>query len=88
MKTRTTMDSGGRIVIPKQVREALHLVPGDSLEVSASGDDILIRPVRAAASLVKERGIWVYHAETPASDIDICALIDQSREQRIGEIAG
>ena len=88
MKNRTTMDTGGRIVIPKPLREALRLAPGDSLEVRASGDEIVVRPIRAPASLMKEQGIWVYRAGAPAATVDINALIDQSREERNEDLAG
>lgn len=32
---RTTIDSAGRIVVPKRLRDALRLTPGQVLEISA-----------------------------------------------------
>jgi len=87
MKNRTTMDAAGGIAIPKQVRDALTIGPGDLLELTAYGDDKIIRPVRSAASLVKEQGIWVYLSQTPSSNVDINKLIDQNRDEHIETLA-
>ncbi len=43
-----------QVVIPKQVREQLHLVPGQKVHAVAIGGRIELIPVRPAASL---RGI-------------------------------
>lgn len=41
---RTTIDSAGRVVIPKELRERLGLRPGD-VEISADGSAVRIEPV-------------------------------------------
>ncbi|MGH9550162.1 MAG: AbrB/MazE/SpoVT family DNA-binding domain-containing protein, partial [Terriglobales bacterium] len=49
MNTTLTIDKAGRIVLPKPVREALQISPGDSLELESSEDQILLRPARGRA---------------------------------------
>jgi AbrB family looped-hinge helix DNA binding protein len=39
---KTTIDSAGRIVVPKAVRDQLHLTPGSELEIDALGDAVVI----------------------------------------------
>jgi len=51
-----TIDKAGRVVIPKPLRDQLHLNPGDILELEAHGEIMTMRPVRPVAPLRKERG--------------------------------
>ena len=46
MNARLTLDSAGRVVIPKGLREELHLQPGDELDLETAGEQITLRPVR------------------------------------------
>jgi AbrB family looped-hinge helix DNA binding protein len=62
MNTRLTIDKAGRVVIPKPLREELHLEPGDSLEMESAGERITLRPVRGTGPLTKEHGVWVFHS--------------------------
>ncbi len=59
MKT-ISVDRAGRVVLPKEVRDKLRLKAGDELLVEETGEQIVLRPVRAQATLRKERGVWVY----------------------------
>ena len=65
MNTRLIIDKAGRVVIPKPLREALHLVAGDALEMESAGEQITLRPVRGTGPLTKEHGVWVFHAGQP-----------------------
>ena len=82
MPSHLTIDRGGRIVIPKPLREKLNLVPGDSLELESAGEQITLRPVRGTAPLKKEHGVWVFRAgqSLPASSTD--EMLQQIREER------
>jgi AbrB family looped-hinge helix DNA binding protein len=44
------------MVIPKPLREELHLEPGDGLELESTGEKITLRPVRGTGPLTKEHG--------------------------------
>lgn len=59
------MDKAGRVVIPKRVRDALGLQPGDALDLEASAEHITMRPVRETMPLRQEHGIWVYRSGKP-----------------------
>lgn len=85
MNGKLTIDRAGRIVIPKPIREGLHLKPGDSLELENEGDQITLRPIRPQPTLKKELGVWVYQGET--SDISIPDLIRREREDRLRRFA-
>jgi len=87
MTTEITIDQAGRVLIPKKLREELHLKPGDVLELESKGDDITIRPRRAHATLVKDHGIWVLSTGEPTA-ISISDLIDEQREQRNRHVLG
>jgi AbrB family looped-hinge helix DNA binding protein len=65
MKVRVTLDKTGHIVIPEQLREEMHLEPGDALEMESAGEQITLRPVRGTGSLTKEHGVWVLHTGEP-----------------------
>lgn len=41
---RTTIDNAGRVVIPKNLRAALHLIGGDEVEITLEGERIELTP--------------------------------------------
>lgn len=82
MTRRLTIDQGGRIVLPKPVREALRLQPGDSLDMESAGEEITLRPVRGTAPLTKEKGVWVFRVGSPLSASATDAVVEQTREER------
>jgi len=84
MATKISIDKAGRVVLPKSLREKMRVEAGDDLLVETEGDRITLRPIRQAAPLVKEFGIWVYQGEP--SDSSIPDLIDVEREKRIREL--
>ncbi len=65
MNTKLTLDQAGRVVLPKALRDAMHLSPGDTLELTFQGDELTLRPARGATPLQKERGVWVFRTGKP-----------------------
>ena len=67
---------GGRsqIVVPKDVREALQLKPGDRLEVTIENGKVVMIPQISQTSLLfgKHRQLW--------QNIDAVAYVRQERE--------
>jgi AbrB family looped-hinge helix DNA binding protein len=65
---KATIDSAGRIVVPKALRQALGLKPGQRLEIRA-GDGCLEIEIASTPMRLKKRGkgvVAVPHAELPA----------------------
>jgi AbrB family looped-hinge helix DNA binding protein len=65
MSSKVTLDRAGRVVIPKTLRDELHLSPGDTLDLTVKGDEVTLRPRRGATPLQKERGVWVFRTGEP-----------------------
>jgi AbrB family looped-hinge helix DNA binding protein len=82
MSTRLIIDKAGRIVIPKPLRQELHLEPGDALEMESAGDRITLRPVRGTGPLTKEHGVWVFHAGQPLPASATDQTLQQIRAER------
>ena len=61
MGSKVTLDRAGRVVLPKSVRDEMHLSPGDTLDLTVKGDEVTLRPRRGATPLRRERGVWVFH---------------------------
>jgi AbrB family looped-hinge helix DNA binding protein len=87
MRTTTTIDKAGRLVLPKAIRQALCVGPGDTIEIESDANRAVLSPVRVRPGLQKERGIWVYRSGTPMKT-SISDLIDQQRERRTRELIG
>jgi len=82
----TTIDKAGRVVVPKGLRDALHLKPGDPIEIECNGDQLTLRhkPAKAKASL--ENGVWVFETGghiTNEMVNDVLELTRYEREERI-----
>ncbi len=75
----TTVDSVGRIVLPKQLRDRLGLTPGSTVDVSAYGDGLHIAPVGRTARLEKRDGRLVAVSDTVVTDDDVFQALDGIR---------
>lgn len=87
MTVQVTLDEAGRVSIPKDLRDELHLEPGDSLELEAQGHEITLRPVRAATPTCAEDRFPVYGSGV-TTDVSIRSLIEEGREERFRELMG
>ncbi len=63
MSMRLVSDKAGRVLIPKPLREELHLEPGDSPEMASAGEQITRHPVRGTGPPTEEQGLWVFSPE-------------------------
>jgi len=87
VRSKSTIDSAGRLVLPKPIRDALKLAPGDELEIESSGDEVTIRPAKSAG-LQKESGVWVLRAGEPLSQSVVDDTLRRVRGEREDEILG
>ncbi|MGI8574387.1 MAG: AbrB/MazE/SpoVT family DNA-binding domain-containing protein [Egibacteraceae bacterium] len=76
---RATIDSAGRIVVPKPLREALGLVTGSTVDISCYGAGLQLVPAGRTARLVDESGALVVTGETTIDDDAVFGLIDAGR---------
>ena len=82
MVVHATIDKAGRVVIPKDLREALHLQAGDLLQMQGSGEGILLTLVREQSPLVKKQGIWIHRGGGTLSAAEVEDAISGIREHR------
>jgi AbrB family looped-hinge helix DNA binding protein len=74
------IDSGGRILLPKHLRDALGLTPGSTVDISAYGAGIQVTAGGRTARLERDDdGRLVAHSDTTVSDDMMYALIDSGR---------
>ena len=66
MNATLTIDKAGRVVLPKPVRDALQISPGDSLELESSEDHIVLRPAPSKGRMYKKQGVWVFDSGSTA----------------------
>jgi AbrB family looped-hinge helix DNA binding protein len=88
MNTKVTLDQAGRVVLPKKLREELHLSPGDTLDLSVQGDAVTLRPRRGASPMLKKQGVWVFSTGRPMTSDETAEALRDIREQRDRKNAG
>ncbi len=74
-----SIDSVGRIVIPKPLRDALGLTAGSTVDISRYGGGLQLVPRGRTARLVDEAGVLVATGETEVDDDVVFGLIDSGR---------
>ena len=75
----TTIDSLGRIVVPKALREALGLTPGMTVDLSRYGAGLQLVPAGRTAQLVEIDGTLVADSTTRVTDDIVFGLLDSGR---------
>ena len=88
MRSKVTLDSAGRVVLPKTLRDELHLSPGDTLDLTVKGDEVTLRPRRGATPLQKERGVWVFRTGVPLTAGETEETLRNIRARRQRQNAG
>lgn len=68
---RTTIDSAGRVVIPRDIRKAAGLEGGAEIEIEERNGAIEIKPVYAKVKIVQHGKVWVAEFE---DDVPVLAL--------------
>ena len=75
----TTIDSVGRIVVPKPLRDAPGLAAGSTVDISRYGAGLQLVPSGRTARLLEESGVLVATGDTTIDDDVVFGLIDAAR---------
>ena len=81
-----SMDKAGRVVLPKAVRERLHLRAGALLELEVREGHLELRPVEGRPALVKRDGWWI-HQGTGAPADSLENAVERQRADRLRQLA-
>ncbi len=79
---RTTIDSAGRIVVPKPLRDALGFGPGETLEVEARDGRLEVEVAPTPMKLGESEGVLAAipeHELPPLSADEVRAALEQTR---------
>lgn len=78
---QVTIDSGGRILLPKSLRDSLGLLPGTKADISLYGNGVQVTPGggRTARLEADEDGHLVARSHTVVTDDMVLALMDTGR---------
>ena len=82
MTSNVTLDSAGRVLIPKSTREELRLEPGDTLALETDGERVTLSPVRSASAMRKEGGVWVFRSGRGVSQAETDETLQNIRRAR------
>ncbi len=73
------LDSVGRLVVPKALRDALGLTTGTKVDISLYGSGLQVVPIGRTARLIPEDDRLVAHSATNVSDDDVFGLLESLR---------
>lgn len=83
MASTLSIDKAGRIVIPKAIREKLHLEPGSTLQAEVVGDRIELSPAPTELRLVRKGKRRVVVGTGP---FDAVAAVAEAREEYLSRL--
>ena len=81
---KLAIDTAGRIVVPKVLRDRLALRGGTELEVSTTGDALILRPARREPGLIAVDGILVHQG---AVEGDLTRAVEKARQTRARQLS-
>jgi AbrB family looped-hinge helix DNA binding protein len=87
MNAITEIDKAGRLVVPKKMRDALHLVPGTRLSLIQKGNAIVVQTEAKPGRLYRKNGILVYDSGKPVPP-DSVNWVDENRQERAEDLMG
>lgn len=83
---RTTIDAGGRVVIPKPIRDHLGLSPGERVDLVIDGWAIRLTPVQPEIELVRKGRVLVARrpggSKEPVTQEQVRDAIEAIRDER------
>jgi AbrB family looped-hinge helix DNA binding protein len=89
MNATITLDSAGRLVLPRKIREHLHLRGGSRMSLEVERDSVRLVPMPdEEARIVKRNGRHVIETSTPLAAGEIRQAILAEREERLINLSG
>src|SRR5208337_3395601 len=78
------MDQAGRIVLPKNVRQELAIMPGDTFKVSIEGVAVTLRPNKESTGFVRKGKALVFSTagEQTLSEETAQGILQSGRAER------
>ena len=85
MNATAEFDKAGRIVVPKKLRDSLHLVAGTRVTLRLNGNEIVLAPEAKPRGLYMKNGILVYDngRTLPPEHVN---WVEQDREDRAEDL--
>lgn len=86
---KATIDRGGRVVIPKPLRDKAGLEAGTEVDIRFTEGIVEIIPSPAGGGIVPEDGLWVWEPSPgtpPVAPGEIRRAIEEIREERQNRI--
>lgn len=86
---RTTIDTAGRVVIPKNVRESAGLKPGVAVRIEYRDGRVEIEPVGKRVKWVRKGSFVVARAPRgtpPMTNEQVRKMIEEAREERMRQV--
>ena len=87
-QTTTSVDSFGRLLIPQEIRKALHWGPGVKVGLSLDEPNRVILTTVEEEPVLKAKNGWIVvgsQEEKTLSNKDVTEALSKSREQRTGK---
>lgn len=80
---KVSIDSAGRVVLPKRLRDELGISPEQPLEIEVVEGHLELSPPHQAARVVEgPNGPIVAATDTPISDEEVRRVLEAARERR------
>lgn len=83
MTAHLQMDEQGRVLIPEELRKALGLWPGETLDAEVEEGRLVIRPPASRARLVEFEGRLIFAGGPPISGDPVQDMRDQRLQEMI-----
>ena len=77
---QSTLDKFGRVVIPKSVRDELHLTPGTALSIEERNGEVVLRPTWETPPVIRKGGLLLFSGEAVGDLLEVQA--EQRRARR------
>jgi AbrB family looped-hinge helix DNA binding protein len=77
-----TIDKLGRIVVPKEIRQQLGLLPNTELEIVVHPNGLLLRVPETQPSLITINGLLVHQGRVE-DGADLDRVLESVREERL-----